>query len=94
MGGADSMVGSAGSTDTASYAHSAAGVTASLSTAYAYMATGDAAGDSYVSIENLLGSAYADLLIGDANANVLTGNGGGDTLEDVFLQLTAEGAPA
>jgi Ca2+-binding RTX toxin-like protein len=51
--------------------------------------TGEAAGDSYLSIENLLGSAFADTLAGDNAANeiqaadgndVLNGNGGDDTL--------------
>ena len=42
--------------------------------------TGEAAGDSYISIENLWGTRLDDTLIGDGNANVLTGFEGSDTL--------------
>jgi Ca2+-binding RTX toxin-like protein len=42
--------------------------------------TGWAAGDSYVSIENLSGTDYADNLIGDDNDNVIQGRFGNDTL--------------
>ncbi|MEQ1952038.1 hypothetical protein [Mesorhizobium sp. CN2-181] len=79
QGGAagDALIGGAG-TDTASYAASAAGVTVSLST---FNATGgDAAGDTFSSIENLTGSAFADLLNGDAGVNVLIGGAGDDVL--------------
>jgi serralysin len=74
--GADSLVGSEG-VDIASYATALAGVTASLATPS--VNTGDAAGDSYGSIENLTGGNFNDTLIGDANANVLdSGAGKGD----------------
>ena len=36
--------------------------------------------DTLVSIENLVGSAFADILTGNGKANVLSGNGGNDTL--------------
>jgi Ca2+-binding RTX toxin-like protein len=42
--------------------------------------TGEAAGDSYVSIENLAGSKYHDSLRGDNGSNILQGLGGNDTL--------------
>ena len=42
--------------------------------------TGDAAGDTYSSIENLIGGSAADTLTGDANANVLNGGAGTDNL--------------
>ena len=42
--------------------------------------TGEALGDTYSSIENLLGSSFNDRLVGDGASNVLTGGGGGDTL--------------
>ncbi len=74
--------------DTVSYAYATNGVTANL-------ATGSAGGpsegsDTLVSIENLIGSAYADTLTGDAGDNMLsggdehdtlTGGGGNDTLD-------------
>jgi Ca2+-binding RTX toxin-like protein len=43
--------------------------------------TGQAAGDSYTSVENLTGSRFADTLIGNGLANRLTGAGGPDVLE-------------
>ncbi len=64
--------------DTASYRSATAGVIASLATASG--TGGDAAGDTYISIENLEGSAFADMLTGDANANTLTGGAGNDML--------------
>ena len=42
--------------------------------------TGWAAGDSYVSVESLLGSVFADQLTGDGGANRLDGRDGNDTL--------------
>jgi Ca2+-binding RTX toxin-like protein len=76
--GADSLNGGLG-IDTASYAGAAVGVVASL--AAASMNTGDALGDSYVSIENLLGSGYADTLLGDSGANEIAGGAGDDVLD-------------
>ena len=51
-----------------------AGVTASLSNGTG----GDAAGDTYASIEGLLGSSFDDILIGNGSA-ILKGRGGNDT---------------
>ncbi|WP_343116083.1 calcium-binding protein [Ostreiculturibacter nitratireducens] len=75
--GADSLDGGAGS-DTASYAGAAAAVTADLVVSRSN--TGDAAGDSYVSVENLEGSAFDDTLRGDSGANRLEGGAGADRL--------------
>jgi Ca2+-binding RTX toxin-like protein len=75
--GADALDGGDG-TDTASYAGAAVGVVASLAAPGSN--TGDAAGDSYASIENLVGSGQADQLTGDDGANFLDGSAGADTL--------------
>jgi len=76
-GGADRLDGGSGF-DIASYAGASAGVTANLANPAAN--TGDAAGDTYLSIEGLLGSDHADLLVGDDGPNLLRGGGGNDTL--------------
>lgn len=84
LAGADTLVGGAG-VDTASYAHASAGVISSLTTTFTSGPTvnqlGDAAGDSYVSIENITGSNFDDTLIGNLNANTLTGGAGNNILE-------------
>ncbi|MDQ6435690.1 calcium-binding protein [Mesorhizobium sp. LHD-90] len=76
-GGADSLSGGNG-TDTATYETAAAGVVASLTTPASN--TGDAAGDTYSSIENLTGSAFGDTLTGNSAVNVILGGNGADTL--------------
>ncbi len=77
-GGADYLDGGAGSNG-ASYAGARQGVTASL--ANSAVNTGDAAGDTYVGIVGLIGSAFNDSLVGNGLANPLFGGGGDDTLE-------------
>ena len=67
-----------GGNDTVSYALAQTGVIANLANPGAN--TGDAAGDSYNSIENLIGSAFNDKLTGDANNNVLEGGARADQL--------------
>ena len=80
-GGADALYGGDNS-DTASYAHATGPVSASL-TAGLLTSGGDAAGDTYDSIENLTGSSFNDTLIGNSSVNVLSGGGGDDTLEGI-----------
>lgn len=67
--------------DTASYEDSASGVSVSLVTGRGY--GGTAEGDTLISIENLAGSAYDDLLVGadEQQSNMLSGNSGNDTLK-------------
>ena len=73
---ADQLFGGDG-IDAADYQGADEGVHASLSLGGQ---TGDAAGDSYDSVENLYGSAFADRLEGDGAKNRLVGNDGDDTL--------------
>nr|WP_281029330.1 calcium-binding protein [Rhizobium azibense] len=75
--GGDRLIGGAG-TDTASYSTATAGVKVSLLNSA--VNTGDAAGDTYSAIENLVGSTFADTLYGDAGANRLDGSSGSDLL--------------
>ncbi len=42
--------------------------------------TGDAAGDTFSSIENVFGTAFADIIAGNAVANVIDGGDGNDML--------------
>ena len=75
--GADTLIGGSG-TDTADYSDSTSAVQVSLAANTG--SGGSAAGDTFSSIENLTGSAYADRLIGDAGANRLSGGAGDDML--------------
>jgi len=75
--GADLLIGGAGM-DVANYASSAQGVTVNLAANSG--SGGDAAGDTYSGVENVLGTAQADALTGDAGANALWGMGGNDIL--------------
>ena len=76
--GADILDGGDG-WDTAGYGDASAGVTANLSNPGAN--TGDAAGDSYISIEGLGGSVFADTLIGDSADNSIHAGPGGDLID-------------
>lgn len=75
--GADVLDGGIG-TDTASYEDAEAGVTANL--AKSSDNKGDAAGDTYSSIENLKGSDFDDVLTGDSGDNEINGGKGNDRL--------------
>jgi serralysin len=75
--GADAFDGGA-SVDRAQYNDAAAGLVADLQVSAAN--TGDAAGDTFVSVEQLIGSAFADDLRGDAGNNGIWGGAGNDTL--------------
>ncbi len=74
--GADLLDGGTGN-DTATYAGSTA-VNVNLTAGTA--SGGHAAGDKLVSIENLTGSSYNDVLVGNSGANVLDGAAGADKL--------------
>ena len=74
--GADTLDGGAGN-DTLSYEHSAAAVTITLSNG---AASGDAAGDTFVNFENVIGSAFGDRIDGSTGSNVMHGGDGNDNL--------------
>ncbi|MDQ6435580.1 calcium-binding protein [Mesorhizobium sp. LHD-90] len=75
--GADKLNGGSGE-DTASYADAAARVVVSF--ANVANNTGDALGDTFVSIEHLLGSVAGDSLSGNSLQNSIDGGRGNDTL--------------
>jgi Ca2+-binding RTX toxin-like protein len=77
-GGADTLNGGTGD-DMARYSYSSVGVYVSLITGRGV--GGDAEGDRLISIEDLAGSSYVDVLEGDDHANVLWGLGGDDSLK-------------
>ena len=74
-----------GGTDTVSYANSTAGVVSSLTTVFVagpvVTQANDALGDTYSSIENMVGTGFADTLIGESGNNVIDGGVGDDILE-------------
>ncbi len=91
-GGSDRLIGGDGS-DTASYKLDAGAVSVNLAQ---HTATdGSSATDTLIGIENIIGSGFADTLIGDANDNAIQGGAGADTLTggtgaDTFI-LTGAG---
>ncbi|MBV7393104.1 calcium-binding protein [Mameliella sediminis] len=73
--------------DTASFADSDAPVRVALYNNTAM--GGHAAGDSLISIENLIGSEFGDELSGDSGANIIEGGAGGDQIYGGFNSDTA-----
>ncbi len=71
--------GGGGGRDIASYASASAGVTVNLATPASN--TGDAQGDNFTHIHDLLGSAHNDTLTGDNLANIIEGGAGRDALD-------------
>ncbi|MBV1868740.1 MAG: hypothetical protein KUG69_12680 [Marinosulfonomonas sp.] len=86
-GGDDVLIGSAGADalyggfgfDTADFGTATSGVHVDLTTPTAN--TGDAAGDSFVSIEAVSGSGFADTLLGSGGSDILLGQNGADILD-------------
>ena len=76
--GADFIEGGSGS-DLVTYDHSFAGVYVNLTTGS--LSGGHADGDTLIGIENLAGSDYNDILIGDSLSNAIIGELGDDQLQ-------------
>ena len=85
--GADTLIGGAGGdalnggggSDTATYSDSLLGVTVDLAAGTG--SNGDAQGDTFIEIERVIGSNFADTLIGNAANNILIGGIDADTLQ-------------
>ena len=75
--GADRHIGGAGD-DRAQYSQAAEKVRADLQ--FSHTNTGEATGDTFVSIENLFGSAHNDVLLGDSRQNIIFGAAGNDMI--------------
>ena len=75
--GADVLDGGQG-TDRVSYLDASEGLRAYLGNTSKN--TGDAVGDIYISIENLQGSRYNDVLVGDSGNNRIWGHNGNDSI--------------
>ena len=76
--GADKLIGALGHATYAAYSDATAGVTVNLANPGAN--AGDAAGDSFTNIHDVLGSNFADEISGDTSADVLNGGAGADTI--------------
>ena len=92
--GKDLLFGGSG-IDTASYASASMATRIRLS--FQSNNTGDAAGDEYSSIENIVGGSGADNIGGDEGENEITGGGGNDTLmggaaDDTYVWTETSGA--
>ncbi|MBK9080695.1 MAG: calcium-binding protein [Rhizobiales bacterium] len=78
-GAGDDLIDGGAGLDVADYSNATSAVTVSLATAAAQV-TGGAGRDTLVSIEALIGSAFADRLTGNAGANEIDGGAGRDTM--------------
>lgn len=76
--GGDILDGGDGGADTASYANAATGVLVNMLNTT--LNIGEAAGDTYINIEAIWGSRFADTLIADNSGIQLVGDGGDDIL--------------
>ena len=97
--GSDTINGGAGN-DTASYAHASRAVTVNLSVSGTQAVSAADTGEVLISIENLIGSAYDDTLIGNIGNNRLDGGAGNDmagflgATSGVTVSLAVSGAQA
>lgn len=87
--GSDRIDGEAG-LNTVSYTNVSSGVTVDLRTG---SATGGGGTDTLINVQNAIGSAYADTLVGNADNNVFYGGVGGDVLLGGDGDDTLDGGP-
>jgi Ca2+-binding RTX toxin-like protein len=85
--GGDQLIGGTGF-DTASYATATLGVTVDLSSGWG---TNDAAGDTFVGIEKIVGSNYGDILAGNSANDTFDGGQGDDWLNGGYGSDTLTG---
>jgi Ca2+-binding RTX toxin-like protein len=78
-GGGSNTYDGGGGTNTLSYVNDPAGVTVDLSTGTA--TNGSSGTDTISNFQNVVGSAYDDVITGDSNDNVISGGGGNNTLD-------------
>ena len=85
--GGDKLEGGPGNEDIASYTQSPSGVQVDLSTSFTdtvddkpATGEGDAEGDVLTGIENIWGSGFGDILLGNHSSNSLFGNAGDDII--------------
>lgn len=93
LAGDDTLDGGQG-LDSASYAAATGGVIVDLNITTAQAVGGGEGSDRLISIENLIGSDFADTLTGNSAANVLSGGAGADTLSGGAGADTLYGAGA
>ncbi|MDD2829552.1 MAG: calcium-binding protein, partial [Sulfuricurvum sp.] len=85
-GSGDNIIDGGGGNDTLSYINATGSIVISLLST-SPQATGASGNDTIFGFENVTGSAYADIITGDNNANVLDGGIGNDTV--LYDQATA-----
>ncbi len=80
-GGNNALIGAGGAADAVSYANATSGVNANLTTGTTTVGGNGFGGtDTYATVENLIGSAFADTITGSAAANVLSSGDGADNI--------------
>jgi len=80
-GAGDDILDGGNGDDVADYRDATSGVTVDLNTTTAQAVGGGDGSDTLISIENIIGSSYDDVLTGDSGDNAFMGGAGNDTLD-------------